>query len=58
LLRDPAALITPQFAPIFALPSLVALAIGHNQFNPPFLQALPHMTEAHQLTRVIRKCLA
>jgi len=39
-LHNPAALITPQFAPIFVAPSLVVLAVGRNQFNPSLLQAL------------------
>ena len=38
--HDPAALITPQFAPIFVAPSLVVLPVGRNQFNPAFLQSL------------------
>jgi hypothetical protein len=36
-LHDPAALITPQFAPIFVASFLVVLAVGGNQFDPSFL---------------------
>src|ERR1035437_9147316 len=39
-LHNPAALITPQFAPIFVAPSLIVLAVGRNQFNASLLQAL------------------
>ncbi len=39
-LHDPAALISPQFAPIFVTPSLIVLAIGSNQFYPLLLQSL------------------
>ena len=33
-LHDPAALITPQFAPIFVASSLIVPPVGGNQFNP------------------------
>ena len=39
-LYNPAALITPQFAPIFVAPSLVVLPVGRNQFNPSLFQSL------------------
>jgi hypothetical protein len=39
-LHNPAALITPQFAPIFVAPSLVVFAVGRNQFNPSLFQSL------------------
>jgi hypothetical protein len=39
--HDPAAKITPQFAPIFIAPQLAVLPVGHNQFNAALLQALP-----------------
>ena len=39
-LHNPAAFITPQFAPIFVAPSLIVLAVGRNQFNPSLLQSL------------------
>src|SRR6202521_2784369 len=39
-LHNPAALITPQFAPILVAPSLIVFPVGRNQFNPSLLQAL------------------
>ena len=39
-LYNPAALITPQFAPIFVTPPLIVLPVGRNQFNPALLQSL------------------
>src|SRR6266852_2593412 len=38
--HNPAALITPQFAPVFVAPFLVVLAVGRNQFYASLLQAL------------------
>jgi hypothetical protein len=38
--HDPAALITPQFAPIFVAPLLIVLAVRRDQFNASFLQPL------------------
>ena len=38
--HDPAALIAPQFAPIFVAPSFVVLPVGRNQFDSSLLQSL------------------
>ena len=38
-LHDPAASITPQFAPIFIAPGFVVPAVGDDQFNAALLQA-------------------
>src|SRR5271157_2818874 len=40
-LHDPAALITPQFAPILVAPFLIVLPVRRNQFNASLLQSLP-----------------
>src|SRR5271157_1041188 len=39
--HDPAALITPQFAPIFVAPFLIVLPVRRDQFNASLLQPLP-----------------
>ena len=39
--HDPAALITPQFAPILVAPLLVVLPVRRDQFHASFLQPLP-----------------
>src|SRR5215831_10445491 len=40
-LHDPATLVTPQFAPVLIPSPFVVLAIGGNQFDASFPQALP-----------------
>ncbi len=40
-LYNPAAKITPQFAPIFVAPCLVVLPVGRNQFDATLFQPLP-----------------
>ena len=39
--HDSAALITPQFAPIFVAPFLIVLPVRRDQFNASLLQPLP-----------------